>query len=412
MITNLDKAVAAIGILQDDPRPPIQRYEAAMNSLDSLELSSLGEDARQRVDFELVRCNQILAKYSIKETDSFAEVIDADAVQLVSHILDMAKVVRDSAIETVMARLRHHQRKLPVPEIETARRHRSLFIPILLQELQDDAHRLGNEPQDAETHGDHSSVPFFAFLLMFEWNVTAAVPLILQTLRLPGEAPFELYGDIVHEYASRFLAHFLAEDPDRIEALIRDPDANLYVRWAACGAYRYLVRDEKMTNADAIKSLTTFAYDCRVIGDDARPGMGHPYELIAGILDTIGMLGGGSEEIIPNTDEIWKFVDETVIDREYFYGQNQAEEPPKYPTDMPDCLGELQHWAAFDHKPEIGQRPPKPKDRPRPSPIQLPQPSLVEPQQQVSSQRIGRNELCPCGSGKKYKKCCLRTSSG
>ena len=22
--------------------------------------------------------------------------------------------------------------------------------------------------------------------------------------------------------------------------------------------------------------------------------------------------------------------------------------------------------------------------------------------------KIGRNDLCPCGSGKKYKKCCLR----
>ncbi|UAN00083.1 SEC-C domain-containing protein [Polaribacter litorisediminis] len=21
--------------------------------------------------------------------------------------------------------------------------------------------------------------------------------------------------------------------------------------------------------------------------------------------------------------------------------------------------------------------------------------------------KIGRNELCPCGSGKKYKKCCI-----
>lgn len=25
-----------------------------------------------------------------------------------------------------------------------------------------------------------------------------------------------------------------------------------------------------------------------------------------------------------------------------------------------------------------------------------------------SSPRVGRNEPCPCGSGKKYKKCCLR----
>jgi preprotein translocase subunit SecA len=26
---------------------------------------------------------------------------------------------------------------------------------------------------------------------------------------------------------------------------------------------------------------------------------------------------------------------------------------------------------------------------------------------QLSSSKIGRNEPCPCGSGKKYKKCCL-----
>ena len=24
------------------------------------------------------------------------------------------------------------------------------------------------------------------------------------------------------------------------------------------------------------------------------------------------------------------------------------------------------------------------------------------------NRKIGRNELCPCGSGKKYKKCCLK----
>ena len=26
----------------------------------------------------------------------------------------------------------------------------------------------------------------------------------------------------------------------------------------------------------------------------------------------------------------------------------------------------------------------------------------------IQSKKIGRNELCPCGSGKKYKKCCGR----
>jgi preprotein translocase subunit SecA len=25
----------------------------------------------------------------------------------------------------------------------------------------------------------------------------------------------------------------------------------------------------------------------------------------------------------------------------------------------------------------------------------------------ADGQKVGRNDLCPCGSGKKYKKCCL-----
>lgn len=25
----------------------------------------------------------------------------------------------------------------------------------------------------------------------------------------------------------------------------------------------------------------------------------------------------------------------------------------------------------------------------------------------IENNKVGRNDLCPCGSGKKYKKCCL-----
>ena len=30
------------------------------------------------------------------------------------------------------------------------------------------------------------------------------------------------------------------------------------------------------------------------------------------------------------------------------------------------------------------------------------------PKTRTAEKKIGRNELCPCGSGKKYKKCCGR----
>ena len=31
----------------------------------------------------------------------------------------------------------------------------------------------------------------------------------------------------------------------------------------------------------------------------------------------------------------------------------------------------------------------------------------VIPQKPITVQKIGRNTLCPCGSGKKFKKCCI-----
>ncbi|MGM9682232.1 MAG: SEC-C metal-binding domain-containing protein, partial [Eubacteriales bacterium] len=39
------------------------------------------------------------------------------------------------------------------------------------------------------------------------------------------------------------------------------------------------------------------------------------------------------------------------------------------------------------------------------------------PQKRVSvtrkaAQKVGRNDPCPCGSGKKYKNCCMRNDSG
>ncbi|MCZ8324524.1 MAG: SEC-C metal-binding domain-containing protein [Sphingomonadaceae bacterium] len=42
----------------------------------------------------------------------------------------------------------------------------------------------------------------------------------------------------------------------------------------------------------------------------------------------------------------------------------------------------------------------------RPSELGLP--NLRKDRPVVDGRKIGRNDLCPCGSGKKYKKCCLR----
>ena len=50
----------------------------------------------------------------------------------------------------------------------------------------------------------------------------------------------------------------------------------------------------------------------------------------------------------------------------------------------------------------------KAADVPGPGPACSPMPLLAPPRPPESQRRVGRNDRCPCGSGKKFKVCCGR----
>jgi len=56
-----------------------------------------------------------------------------------------------------------------------------------------------------------------------------------------------------------------------------------------------------------------------------------------------------------------------------------------------DTVAEMQWWACFK----------KGTDAP------TPEYSMIARQPVTKEKQAGRNDPCPCGSGKKYKKCCL-----
>jgi len=56
-----------------------------------------------------------------------------------------------------------------------------------------------------------------------------------------------------------------------------------------------------------------------------------------------------------------------------------------------DIIKEMEWWACFNRQESNTT---KVESEAIPSPVRQPQP------------KVGRNEPCPCGSGKKYKKCC------
>jgi len=82
-----------------------------------------------------------------------------------------------------------------------------------------------------------------------------------------------------------------------------------------------------------------------------------------------------------------------------------------------DAVSEMEWWAAF-HREEPPRQQTKKQPLPKPppaSPVSSPDSSDHDSKRAGSRPRpltvhqpkVGRNDPCPCGSGKKYKKCCL-----
>jgi len=361
-------------------------------------------------------------------TGASVEINSANTVELIGRLLPLYESIRDAETERILGRLRKHEGKLPESEIIEARRHRDWFVPRLMQECQAEIDKLKQQPDsdDRLSDDEYSDLPFFALFLFSEWEIGESLPIILEGLSLPGEGPFELFGDGIHEQVSRYLAQFLSHDLDQIDEMICDPRVNMYVRWAATSSYRFLSRDKKVTMDDAIARLERSFHKTKVIGSDDRPGMEHCYELSAGILDNLYQLGGSLKCFLGDDMRIWDFVEESVFCREDSDVTLTESERQKGllrlpPTRVSDCLETLRHWATFEQRPEpssprtltsSGPESAHPFERSTP-PITSWTPNTTAQSLNATgtiraAERVPRNAKCPCGSGKKFKQCCMR----
>ncbi|NDC63238.1 MAG: preprotein translocase subunit SecA [Planctomycetia bacterium] len=98
-------------------------------------------------------------------------------------------------------------------------------------------------------------------------------------------------------------------------------------------------------------------------------------------------------------DLMWKGIDERVTD--IVYRIEQVED---------DALRSTWRETAAIHAeaPSVATSMPEPQAAPETGPRQEPQ-AAVEPIRNLG-QRVGRNDPCPCGSGKKFKNCCGKSS--
>jgi hypothetical protein len=300
--------------------------------------------------------------------------------------------------------------ELPVAAIEELRNNREQAIPLLIEALRQaiEQARAGRSPE-GQAH-------FFAFFLLWEFKARQALPVIVEALSLPGELPFDLFEDAVHE-SGRAVA-CLADDPlEVIDQLVREPKHNEFVRWVMLGALKYLVRDGKLPLSDAVARLRGYL---ELLIEEQ-------HFLLAGAaideLTNLFPLGDEQDAVMQQIRDAFakEQVAEEMIDLELVERESRRTEAERFkdlePTEV-DAIEELQDWASFSEPADDldesdypgaeddGERPwnvasawQHPDDREEPS---LPPVGTIV----RSEPHVGRNDPCPCGSGRKFKKCC------
>jgi Protein of unknown function (DUF1186)/SEC-C motif len=295
--------------------------------------------------------------------------------------------------------------RFPEETLRACQENRELIIPRLINVLLEAA-RLGREGIVRE-----GQAPFYALFLIGESQAIEALPALVEVLSLPNDVPEHLFDDAVTEILAHVLAALAANRLDELDGLILNPHLNDYVRSSASTAFEYLVRDQRIDRRSAVERLAGHLRNA-ISREDVWS--------VSFLICTLISLNGN--EAKADIDEAFQ---RSLVDESYIDSANVDE---SLRPDEPDCCPELDrlppsrianvveelrgwHWAADDGTENL-------PDRSEAnfwgieseSGDELNDDFSYQPATTIrhESPRVGRNDLCPCGSGKKYKKCCMR----
>jgi len=279
-------------------------------------------------------------------------------------------------VQEILAHLERNEGRFARSAVREAVAHRDEIIPALLEVLESAA----RDPQSF-ARDPKRMIHLYAMYLLAQFRETRAYPLLVQMFSAPGELPLDLAGDTVTEGLDSILASVSDGDMTGMASLVENERANEYVRSAALKGLVTLVacgkrsRDEMMAyfkglfrTLEPTYSLiwNSLASRCRDLGqEEVREDLRRVHE--QGLIDEFYIrwedsegAGVGKEAAMKALKGRYRLID--------------------------DAEKEMSWWACFEEnkhrKVKLGWDTPIRK-----------------------APKVGRNDYCPCGSGKKFKKC-------
>ncbi len=248
----------------------------------------------------------------------------------------------------------------------------------------------------------------FALYLLAQFREPRALDCFLRFFSLPADQALDLTGDMVTEQGAAILASVCGGDPAPLLALIQNRAVNEFVRVQAIDALVVQAvwgeRPREAVVADLRQLFHTLP----------KPGDGYVW---AGLVDAVCYFHVPG--LAPEARQVFAehLVDESVLHVSDL--ERELSEPGEEmlacfrERNAPiDAVAECACWLCF--RDETADAAPwdgldvDDADLPDDAVGWLPDDlaELPKPIPYIAPPKVGRNEPCPCGSGKKYKKCC------
>jgi hypothetical protein len=280
----------------------------------------------------------------------------------------------------------------PLEALESADAHRGVLVQPLLRLLE----RCVTDP-DSASEAD-AQLFCYALYLMAKWREARAYQLVIRWLSLPDATSTRLSGDVSTQDGARILAAVCDGDLEPIKRLVLNRDADEFSRGVAVTALALLAVWAEVPR-DII--LDYFAWL-------AREGLERQTGYVWGALAA----ESADIEALAVFPDLLRAYDEGFIDPQVI-GRSELDEVEASPRGdhlerlkdrhppIDDVAKATSWWARFG---KLASSRRAEELAALAAAGDIDDNSPAEPFR--APVKVGRNEPCPCGSGKKYKKCC------
>ena len=292
-------------------------------------------------------------------------------------------------------------RTFPSEAIAACRADKETSSQILLNLLEDFLKGAFDDDSDASQHA--LDAIFLGVHMLAEFREKRAFHFLMRFLGGDQDLVDEVLGEAITSTLPGIIISTFDGNLDELHQLIGNVFVDEYVRSSALEALAYLTTEGTIPR----ESTQQFLKECFNIFRNEPPCFAW-----IGWTECIAVLG--MEALVPLVEQAFRdgAIDSTIMEFSHF--QNDLRYTLGLQTTHPqlctrrtpfDNVDDMSSWIMY--APEKDITTPFPDISLSSNGVYLPPQSNTE--QRVNPYRnVGRNDPCPCGSGKKFKKCCLQ----